>query len=77
MERARHRPGGSGKFGMDVHLAFAAFVLSHAGCGDDLDELWSGEDVVACWCSRCGQARSFGPPERGTGGTPTRASDGE
>lgn len=39
-------------------LAFTAFVFEHAGCA--LIESRLGEDLLACWCPRCDEARTFG-----------------
>jgi hypothetical protein len=35
-----------------------AFVFEHAGCA--LIESRLGEDLLACWCPRCGEMRIFG-----------------
>ena len=39
-------------------LAFTAFVFKHAGC--TLIESRLGEDLLACWCPRCEETRTFG-----------------
>ena len=46
------------------NLAFAAFSLAHAACGDDVLEVRIGEDALLEWCMACAVMRIFGPSER-------------
>jgi hypothetical protein len=43
-------------------VAFAAFSLSHAACGDDLLELRLGERCLLEWCPSCAAMRMFVSP---------------
>jgi hypothetical protein len=40
--------------------AFAAFVFRHAGCEGEPIESRVGDDLLACWCLRCDETRTFG-----------------
>ena len=40
-------------------LAFAAFSLTHAVCGDDVLEVRIGENAVLEWCMACAVMRIF------------------
>ena len=42
-------------------LAFAAFSLTHAACGDDVLEVRIGEDTLLEWCMACAVMRIFEP----------------
>ena len=42
-------------------LAFAAFSLTHAACGDDVLEVRIGEHVLLEWCMACAVMRIFRP----------------
>ena len=44
-------------------LAFAAFSLAHAACGDDVLEVRIGEHEVLEWCMACAVMRIFRPSE--------------
>ena len=44
-------------------LAFAAFSLTHAACGDDVLEVRIGENAVLEWCMACAVMRVFRPNE--------------
>jgi len=44
----------------EAGLTFAAFVFRHAGCGGELIESRLEEDLLACWCLQCDEARTFG-----------------
>ena len=44
-------------------LAFAAFSLAHAACGDDVLEVRIGENALLEWCMACAVMRIFGPSE--------------
>ena len=60
MEHTEHYQGpADGGGGGGTASSFVAFVLAHAGCGEDLIEVRLRE-VLACWCSRCDEARTFG-----------------
>lgn len=48
----------------DGSLAFAAFSLAHAECGDDVLEVRIGERMLLEWCMACAVMEVFGPPER-------------
>jgi hypothetical protein len=50
--------------GGDASVAFAAFVLVHAGCGKEVMESRLSEDTVACRCLRCEETGIFGPADR-------------
>ncbi len=63
MDHAEHRSGPVGGRGGDGPIPFVLFALSHAGCGDGLSEIRLDGGTVACWCSRCDDARVFGPTE--------------
>ena len=64
MDYTEHLWGsGEGRSG-DTSIPFALFALSHADCGDWLSEARLDENTVAYWCSRCGDARTFGPTGR-------------
>ena len=41
---------------------FLAFVLLHAGCGDEVIEARLDKRALACWCLRCGELRIIGDP---------------
>ena len=43
-----------------VELAFAAFVLNHAGCEDAIVELRLGEGMLLEWCPMCAALEVFG-----------------
>jgi hypothetical protein len=47
----------------DGDLAFAAFSLAHAACGDDVLEVRIGEHALLEWCMACAVMRTFGPCE--------------
>lgn len=49
--------------GGDASVAFAAFVLVHAGCGREVMESRLSEDTVACQCLRCDETGIFGPAD--------------
>lgn len=52
----------------DEVVAFAAFALNHAGCGDAVLELRLGERCILGWCPSCAAMRVFvSPAGRGTG----------
>ncbi len=40
--------------------SFAAFVLTHARCGDGVIELRLGERLLVEWCTACAASRTFG-----------------
>jgi hypothetical protein len=42
-------------------LAFAAFSLTHAACGDDVLEVRIGEHALLEWCMACAVIRIFEP----------------
>ena len=44
-------------------LAFAAFSLEHAACGDDVLEVRIGEHALLEWCMACAVMRIFRPSE--------------
>jgi hypothetical protein len=44
-------------------LAFAAFSLAHAACGDDVLEVRIDEHTLLEWCAACGVMKIFGPCE--------------
>ena len=44
-------------------LAFAAFSLAHAACGDDVLEVRMGENALLEWCMACAVMRIFWPAE--------------
>ena len=44
-------------------LAFAAFSLTHAVCGDDVLVVRIGENAVLEWCMACAVLRIFRPDE--------------
>jgi hypothetical protein len=44
-------------------LAFAAFSLTHAVCGDDVLEVRIGENALLEWCMACAVMRIFRPDE--------------
>ena len=44
-------------------LAFAAFSLTHAACGDDVLEVRIGEHLLLEWCMACADMRIFRPTE--------------
>ena len=69
MDHTEHRSGPVGGRGGETPISFALFALSHAGCGDWLSEARLDENTVAYWCSRCDDARTFGPTE---GSSPTK-----
>jgi hypothetical protein len=45
-------------------LAFAAFSLAHAACGDDVLEVRIGEHALLEWCMACAVMRIFSQCER-------------
>jgi hypothetical protein len=45
-------------------LAFAAFSLAHAACGDDVLEVRIGEHALLEWCMACAIMRVFRTTER-------------
>jgi hypothetical protein len=50
----------------DVSLSFAAFVLAHVGCGDEVIELRVGERLLLEWCPVCAEMAAFGFSEGAT-----------
>jgi hypothetical protein len=52
--------GSLGSVQGDAGLAFAAFILRHAGCVGETIESRLGEDLVACWYPQCNETRTFG-----------------
>jgi hypothetical protein len=44
-------------------LAFAAFSLAHAECGDEVLEVRIGEHTLLEWCMACAVMKIFGPGE--------------
>lgn len=46
------------------NLAFAAFSLRHAECGDALVELRLGEGLLLGWCPLCAAIELFDPSPR-------------
>ena len=44
-------------------LAFAAFSLTHAACGEDVLEVRIGEHALLEWCMACADMRIFMPSE--------------
>ena len=44
-------------------LAFAAFSLAHAACGEDVLEVRIGEHALLEWCMACAVMRIFRPSE--------------
>lgn len=46
-----------------ANLSFAAFVLKHVGCGDELIELRIGERLLLEWCPACAVVETFGSPD--------------
>ena len=44
-------------------LAFAAFSLTHAACGDDVLEVRIGEHALLEWCLACAVMRIFEPAD--------------
>ncbi len=44
-------------------LAFVAFSLAHAACGDDVLEVRIGEHALLEWCMACAVMRIFRPSE--------------
>jgi hypothetical protein len=44
-------------------LAFAAFSLTHAACGNDVLEVRIGENALLEWCMACADMRIFRPSE--------------
>jgi hypothetical protein len=44
-------------------LAFAAFSLAHAACGDDVLEVRIDEHTLLEWCEACAVMKIFGPCE--------------
>jgi hypothetical protein len=57
-------PSGAGTMG-EGDLAFAAFSLEHAGCGDNVVEVRIGEQTLLEWCTECAVMKIFGPDSRG------------
>lgn len=51
-------PGAAAVF-EDVPMAFAAFALTHAACGDRVLELRLGERCLLEWCTDCAEMRAF------------------
>ena len=51
-----------GKLG-EGDLAFAAFSLTHAACGDAVLEVRIGENALLEWCMACAVMRIFRPSE--------------
>ena len=45
------------------NLAFAAFSLAHAACGEDVLEVRIGEHALLEWCMACAVMRIFRPSE--------------
>ena len=43
-------------------LAFAAFALNHAACGEGLIEIRLGERCILEWCPSCAAMRVFVSP---------------
>jgi len=56
---------GAGTMG-EEDLAFAAFSLEHAGCGDNVVEVRIGEQTLLEWCTECAVMKIFGPGSRGS-----------
>ncbi len=50
----------------DGDLSFAAFVLAHVGCGDEVIELRVGERLLLEWCPVCAKMAIFGFSEGAT-----------
>ena len=48
----------------DAAVAFTAFVLAHAACGDDVLEVRLGEWCLLEWCTTCAVMRTFFLPVR-------------
>jgi hypothetical protein len=44
----------------DIATSFAAFVFSHAECGEAVFEGRLSERSIACWCLRCDEMRALG-----------------
>jgi hypothetical protein len=42
-----------------VGLVFAAFTLTHSGCGKETSELRLDERSLIGWCRRCTDSRIF------------------
>jgi hypothetical protein len=64
MRYDRHPPDLSEIATLDEgELAFAAFSLEHAPCGDDVLEVRVGEHALLEWCMACAVMRIFGPSE--------------
>lgn len=47
-----------------VSVAFAAFVLTHSGCGKEASELRLDDQSLFGWCWRCNDLRIFTSDER-------------
>ena len=58
-------PLDSSEFGSleEGDIAFAAFSLAHAACGDDVLEVRIGENALLEWCMACAVMRIFRPAE--------------
>lgn len=44
----------------EADLAFVAFSLAHAACGDDVLEVRVGEHTLLEWCTACAVMEIFG-----------------
>lgn len=62
MDYTERRSGPTERPGADpTALNFAAFVLAHEDCADEVTEAGLDEAHLVAWCRGCGQARVFGP----------------
>lgn len=50
----------------DGDFSFAAFILAHVGCGDEVIELRVGERLLLEWCPACAKMAIFGFSEGAT-----------